>query len=106
MTNEEAINELKEASDSEVRYGDIKHHHDEVMKRVVAFDMAIKALEAQPCEDCISRQAVLDIIKFEYKWLLDAKIYDINTSIAFSSINAKIKALLPVTPKAESEEEE
>jgi hypothetical protein len=63
MTNEEAINELKEASDSEVRYGDIKHHHDEVMKRVVAFDMAIKALQAQSCEDCISRQAVHEMLE-------------------------------------------
>jgi hypothetical protein len=45
MTNEEAIKELKDASDSEVRYGDIKHHHDEVVKRVEAFDMAIEALK-------------------------------------------------------------
>lgn len=47
MTNEEAIKELKDASDSEVRYGDTKRHYDEVMKRIEAFDMAIKALEAQ-----------------------------------------------------------
>jgi hypothetical protein len=72
MTNEEAINELKEASDSEVRYGDIKHHHDEVMKRVVAFDMAIEALEQQPCEDCISREAVDEYITN----LLSGYLYD------------------------------
>ena len=46
MTTEEAIKELKDASDSEVRYGDTKRHYDEVMKRIEAFDMAIKALEA------------------------------------------------------------
>lgn len=46
MTIEEAIKEIKEASDSEVRYGDKEHHYNEVMKRVEAFDMAIKALEA------------------------------------------------------------
>jgi len=45
MTTIEAIKELKDASDSEVRYGDTNHHYDEVMKRVEAFDMAIKALE-------------------------------------------------------------
>lgn len=45
MITEEAIKELREASDSEVRYGDIDNHYDEVMKRVEAFDMAIKALE-------------------------------------------------------------
>jgi hypothetical protein len=47
MTNDEAIKELKDASDSEVRYGDTKNHYDEVMRRVEAFDMAIKALEAK-----------------------------------------------------------
>lgn len=45
MITEEAIKELREASDSEVRYGDTDNHYDEVMKRVEAFDMAIKALE-------------------------------------------------------------
>lgn len=48
MTPQEAIQELKDASNSEVRYGDTEHHYDEVMKRVEAFDMAIKALEQQP----------------------------------------------------------
>lgn len=47
MTNEEAIKELREASDSEVRYGDTEHHYNEVMKRIEAFEMAIKALEQQ-----------------------------------------------------------
>ena len=82
MTNEEAIKELREASDNEVRYGDTEHHYDEVMKRIEAFNMAIKALEQieiwnattkdrqiiapkgtfrkiwedeqQPCEDCFT----------------------------------------------------
>lgn len=48
MTNEEAIKELREASDSEVRYGDTEHHYNEVMKRIEAFEMAIKALEQEP----------------------------------------------------------
>lgn len=58
MTTEEAIKELREASDSEVRYGDTDNHYDEVMKRIEAFDMAIKALEQKPCEDCINRKEV------------------------------------------------
>ena len=33
-----------------------------------ALDMAIKALEQQPCEDCISRQAVLDLINADWKY--------------------------------------
>lgn len=44
MTSEEAIKELRDASDSEVRYGDTEHHYNEVMKRVEAFDMAIQVL--------------------------------------------------------------
>lgn len=44
MMNEEAIKELRDASDSEVRYGDTKYHYDKVMKRVEAFDMAIQVL--------------------------------------------------------------
>lgn len=59
MTNEEAIKELKDASDSEVRYGDTYNHYYEIMKRVEAFDMAIKLLEQQSCEDCISRAETL-----------------------------------------------
>ena len=61
MTIDEAIKELKDASDSEVRYGDTDHHYDEVMKRVEAFDLAIKALEQQPCEDCVSREALRNL---------------------------------------------
>jgi hypothetical protein len=59
MTSEEAIKELRDASDSEVRYGDKDNHYDKVMKRVEAFDMAIKALEQEPCEDAISREELL-----------------------------------------------
>ena len=61
MTNDEAIKEIKDASDSEVRYGDTEYHYDKVMKRVEAFDMAIKALETQTCEDCISREEAIRV---------------------------------------------
>ena len=47
MTTEEAIKELREASDSEVRYGDTDNHYDEVMKRIEAFELAIKVLEKE-----------------------------------------------------------
>lgn len=55
MTNEEAIKELRDASDSEVRYGDTEYHYDKVMKRVEAFDMAIKALEIELLTDTEQR---------------------------------------------------
>ena len=45
MTKKEAIKELRDASDAEVRYGDTEHHYDEVMRRVEAFEKAIQELE-------------------------------------------------------------
>lgn len=55
MTPEEAIKELREASDSEVRYGDTEHHYDEVMKRVEALDLAIKSLDIELLTDTEQR---------------------------------------------------
>lgn len=68
-----------------------------------ALDMAIKALEHEPCDDAISRQAVLDIIKFEDKWLLDTKSHNADTNIAFSAIKAKISELASVNPNRKAE---
>ena len=42
---DEAIQEIRNASDSEVRFGDTENHYDEVMKRVLAFKMAIDVLQ-------------------------------------------------------------
>ena len=63
-------------------------------------DEAIKALEnsCEDCEDAISRQQVLDIIRFEEKWLKNAKGNNPNTDIAFSGIMAKVAKLPLVTP--------
>lgn len=55
MTPEEAIKELREASDSEVRYGDTEHHYDEVMKRIEALALAIKALDIELLTDTEQR---------------------------------------------------
>ena len=48
LTNEQAINELKA----------MREHIEPYMSIVgaTAYDMAIKVLESQPCEDCISRE--------------------------------------------------
>ena len=59
MTNEVAIKELRDASDSEVRYGDTKYHYDKVMKRVEALEMAIKALEQARPKGKWSRPSVV-----------------------------------------------
>ena len=72
--------------------------------RKTAIDKAIQALEQQPCEDCISREAVLDVINFEDEWLFDAKSHNADTKIAFSAIKSKISELPSVTPKYSDEE--
>lgn len=90
MTVEEAIKQIKEncyfASISE--------------KTKQALDKAIKALEQQPT-DAVSREEVLDVIKFEDEWLFDAKSHNADTKIAFSAIKSKISELPPVTPQIE-----
>lgn len=55
------------------------------------------------CEDAISRQQVLDIIKFHEKWFKDAKSNSPNTDIAFSGIMAKVAKLPLVTPTRKKE---
>ena len=44
----------------------------DIQPSVEATKMAIKALEQEPCEDCISRQAVLDILKDKWNMFSDA----------------------------------
>ncbi len=57
--------------------------------------MAIKALEQQPCEDCISREAVKKLKKYRLN-------YDTNSTIPKTGIFVKIadiEELPPVTPQ-------
>ena len=96
MTREEAIAHGKEQL--EVFGGE----HAEFIK------LAIKALEQEPildkeCEDAVSRQAVLDIVKFEENWMSDAKSNNADTDIAFSGIRTQVAKLSPVTPARKKE---
>lgn len=91
MTREKAIDIFKCLA-----YHNLRPSEEEI-------DEAIKALEQEPCEDCISRQDVIDIINFEDKWLFDAKSHNADTKIAFSGLKSKVKDLPSVAPKAESE---
>lgn len=52
MTNEEAIKIIKQFRDRQGNSND----------DIEAFDLANKALEQQPCEDCISRESVRQLI--------------------------------------------
>ena len=68
-----------------------------------SLDMAIEALEQEPCSDAISRKAVLDIINFEDKWLQDAKSHNVDTKMAFWTIKSKISELASVNPNRKAE---
>ena len=58
MTREEAIRMLK--YNSNVIHKTINGETDP--NEVEALDMAIKALEQEPCDDCVKRQAVLNTL--------------------------------------------
>lgn len=47
MTNEEVIKELINASQEEAKYGDKENHYSDIMRRIDAFDIAVKSLEQQ-----------------------------------------------------------
>ena len=87
MTNEEAIESLKK----------LKSFHNGSYGTVI--DMAIKALEAQPCEDCISREAVKEMLMKEWTNYIPMEL-DINVSFVL----AKINELPSVTPTKETKE--
>lgn len=60
MKREEAINRLRDIIIEIRTYCDESKHMSETDRQnMKAFDMAIKALEQEPCEDAISREAVL-----------------------------------------------
>ena len=63
MTREEAIAQLKMDRDLcnfNPMTGEEAPMNEDCRKSAEALDMAIKALEQQPCEDTISRQAAID----------------------------------------------
>lgn len=68
--------------------GDTHCHHEK------ALNLAIKALEQQPCEDCISREAVKEMLSDEWTKYMPMEL-DINLSFVMEKINE----LPSVTPK-------
>lgn len=64
MTNEEAIRELKDTVESMKGFDEIVS----TFSRIDAITLAIKALEQQPCDDCINRQEAIEAVyDNEYK---------------------------------------
>ncbi len=65
MSIDEAISELKYARtmlEFNPTTGDVGFRNDEDRRQAEAIDMAIEALQTEPCEDCISREAALDTV--------------------------------------------
>ena len=91
MTNEEAIEAFKEwiERDKKIEYADWDEN-------IEIYKTAIKALEQQPCEDCISRKAVKEMLVEEWTKYIPMEL-DINLSFMLE----KISELPSVTPKAE-----
>lgn len=85
MTNERAVEILNLDLDILGQYGD---------ETAEAYKMAIQALDAQPCEDCISREEVQDLIS---RWLSDYLLDE--TREALEIINYKVGDMPPVTPQ-------
>jgi len=84
MTREEAIFTI-EHRDSIMDYCESKQLGE-------ALEMAIEALEQEPCEDTVKREAVLNYIRDNYRrWF-------INDDAFMQCVNG-IKNIVPVTPK-------
>ena len=81
MTREEAIAKLK-------NFADHCYPNEE-------FLMAIKALSAEPCEDCISRQAVLDTLDTTDKFMDEERTVETYKAL----LKECYETLSPVTPK-------
>ena len=66
MTNEFAIKVLTELRGYGDKFANIGFDRKE------ALDVAIKALEQQPCEDCVSREAAINVI-YDYTYKKDMR---------------------------------
>ena len=94
MTREEALFEAKNVLDEATAYEDAVCYVTDDDREWL--DMAIKALEQEPCEDCISRKAVEKIIN---KWLSHPD-YELKDSIY--DMTKKIHKLPSVTPQSKT----
>lgn len=91
MTRGEAIKIIKECKEK-----GFKHTFYTLNEYYTALDMAITALEQEPCEDAISRQAALDLIK---GFIADATSHGISPRLDPDYVMDGIKALPPVNPQ-------
>ena len=77
MTNEEAIEILNGIAPMPRRCDGKSTTHLLVLE---ALEMAIKALEQEPCEDCISREALMKLFK-EYQPSLAVRVCEFGDAL-------------------------
>lgn len=82
MTKEEIVNGLEIYTLGRLKKSQVHITVEELQKYIDE----IKALD----NNTIDKQAVLDIINFEDKWLFDAKSHNADTKIAFSAMKSQI----------------
>lgn len=87
--------ELKETI-TEMRDNDGPGTQQDVCKFLVNYMETLEKQMQQPCEDCISREEVQDLIS---RWLSDYLLDE--TREALETINYKVGDMPSVTPKAE-----
>lgn len=75
-------------------------HREREQAYMQGYEDASKRFRQEPCDDVVSRKAVLNAIEREDKWLLAAKGHNGLTEIAFSGLKARVDALPPVTQKS------
>ena len=95
MTREEAIEELKILKEEywdDDGYGHETKQYDDTM---FALDMAIKALEQEPCEDCVSRKDI-------YFKLTNGAYHNETIEQFIDRLVKELEALPPVTPTRKS----
>ena len=85
MTKEEAISMLYGMRADNLNLDDAY-----TKDKYEALDMAIKALEQEPCEDCIDRQAAVDIVK---------DMHDLTRSDVLFEAVKRLKELPSMTPQ-------
>ena len=93
MTNKEAKEVLQKALEHYKSLLKDKIYLDgETLKFIEATEIAIKAIEAQPCENCVRREAVIE-------WLKDKDI--IKTKNQEENARRELVALPSVTPQTD-----
>ena len=105
MTPQEASEELKEEIEifkNCIRPADWENPDEELAKIIEANTMAIELLGQQPCDDCISRTALLASLEKSMNWTdSEAELQEQRDYDGFIEL---IKNMQSVKPKGESED--